>query len=61
MSDKNICKICKDREMHRRYVQADTLLFICYCWRSKFIYKYEDINILGTRYVIVLDSTLDAR
>ena len=25
--------------MHRRYVQADTLLFICYCWRSKFITK----------------------
>ena len=22
---------CKGREVHRRYVQADTLLFTCYC------------------------------
>ena len=25
--------------MHRRYIQVDTSLFICNCWRSKFITK----------------------
>ena len=29
--NKHICKIYKGREMYRRYIQADTLLFICYC------------------------------
>ena len=40
--------------MHRRYVQVDTLLFIC-------LLLYDDINILGTRYFMALDSTLGAQ
>ena len=39
LSNKCICEIYKGREMHRHYVQTGTLLFICYCWRSKFITK----------------------
>ena len=56
-----IWEIYEGREMHRRYVQADTLLLICYCWRSKLDrYRYEDIHILGTCY-FAFDSTLGAR
>ena len=39
--NKYIYEVCKGKEMHRHYVQADTLLFICYCWRSKFIMKID--------------------
>ena len=28
-------------EMHRHYVQAGTLLFICYCWKSTFLMKID--------------------
>ena len=43
--------------MRRRYAEADTLLFICYCWRSKFtMFRHEYINILVTPYFMVLDS-----
>ena len=41
VSNEYIYKICKAREMHRHYIQADTLLFICYCWRSKFKMKID--------------------
>ena len=37
ISNKYICKIYKGREMLRHYVQADTLLFICYSWRYCYI------------------------
>ena len=40
--------------MHRRYVQADTLLFIC-------LFLYDDINILGNHYFMALNSTLRAQ
>ena len=62
-SNKYIYKIYKGREMHRCYVQADTLLFICYFGdlNLKRRYRYEDINILGRRYAVFLDSTLGAK
>ena len=48
--------------MHRRYVQADTLLFICYCGRSKFTTKIDmKTNIFNTRYFVDVDFTLGAR
>ena len=31
ISNKYICKIYFGRKVHRRYVKADTLLFICCC------------------------------
>ena len=37
--------------MHRHYVQADTLLFIC-------LLLYEDADISGTSHFMLLDSTL---
>ena len=37
--NKYIYEIYKGRDMHRHYVQANTSLFICYCWRSKFIHN----------------------
>ena len=47
--------------MHRHYVQADTCLSVTVedlnlQWR----YGYEDINILGPRYFVLLDATLGA-
>ena len=41
VSNKYIYEIYKGREMHRDYVQADSLLFICYYWRSKSIMKIQ--------------------
>ena len=42
--------------MHRCYVEADTVLFIYYGWKSN---KDIDMktNMLGTHYFIVLNST----
>ena len=45
MSNKYICKIYKGREMHRRYVQAGTLFFIC-------LLLCKNINVLGTHYFV---------
>ena len=45
-----MCKIYKGREMHRHYVQADTL-FIC-------LLLYEDTDISGTSHFMLLGSTL---
>ena len=45
--------------MHRRYVQADTLLSVTVeDLNLKRRYRHEDINSLGTRYFVVFDSTL---
>ena len=33
--------ILRAGEMRRHYTQAETLLSICYCWRSKFIIKID--------------------
>ena len=44
--------------MHRHYVQAETVLFICYCYNED---RYEEINILGTRYFVLLSATLGVR
>ena len=41
LSNKYIYEIYKGREMHRYYTQADTLLSICYCWRSTFMTKID--------------------
>ena len=41
VSNKYIYKICKGNGTHRHYIQADTLLSICYCWRYKFIMKID--------------------
>ena len=63
MSNKCICEINKGREMHRCYVQADTLL----CNkdidmnRYRYRYRYENINILGKHYFVVLNSTFGAQ
>ena len=62
MFNKYILENYEGIAIHRRYVQADTLLFICYCWRSKFITKIDTkTNIFNTRYFVDLDFTLDAR
>ena len=57
MSNKYICEINKGREMHRCYVQADTLLCNKDIDMNRCIYRYENINILGKHYFVVLDST----
>ena len=62
VSNKYIYKIYKVREMHRHYVQGD-IMFIFYCWKSKFIMKIEMKlhTCLGTCYFVLLDAILGAR
>ena len=59
VSNEYIYEICKAREMHRHYIQADTLLFICYCWRSKFKMKI-DMKIYLTSYFVLLKAAFGA-
>ena len=49
--------------MYRHYIQADTLFFICYYSKIQIYHedRYEDINILGTHYFVLLNATLGAQ
>ena len=48
--------------MHRHYVQADTIVYLLLLKIQIYTENiYEDINILGTRYFVLLDANLGAR